>query len=203
MLLRTDLDAPVMDVQSEGDISGILDSYAARQPDNDHFRLWEVAGTSHADAHLLGANAASIDCGVPVNNGPLHIVAKAALHALDQWVRTGEAPPEAPRLEVVAGDPVTTQRDADGIALGAIRTPPVDVPVDVLSGQPGPNSDVICLLLGSTVPLPADRLAAMYASRADYEQRYADATDRAIAAGFVLEDDRAALMSFAQPTRIG
>ncbi|MGZ4728217.1 MAG: alpha/beta hydrolase domain-containing protein [Acidimicrobiales bacterium] len=203
VLLRTDLDAPVMDVQSEGDISGILDSYAARQPDNDHFRLWEVAGTSHADAHLLGANAASIDCGVPVNNGPLHIVAKAALHALDQWVRTGEAPPEAPRLEVVAGDPVTTQRDADGIALGAIRTPPVDVPVDVLSGQPGPNSDVICLLLGSTVPLPADRLAAMYASRADYEQRYADATDRAIAAGFVLEDDRAALMSFAQPTRIG
>ncbi len=201
-LFRTDLDAPVLDLQSESDVAGVLSSASARQPDNDHLRLWEVAGTAHADAHLLGPMASSIDCGVPINDGPLHVVAKAAIHALDHWVRTGEAPPEAPRLELSTGNPVTVVRDADGIALGGIRTPPVDVPVDVLSGQPGPKSDVICLLLGSTMPLPADRIAALYPSRADYEQRYAAGTDAAIAAGFVLEDDRAALQAYAQPTRV-
>jgi hypothetical protein len=74
-----------------------------------------------------------------------------------------------------------------------VRTPPVDVPVRVLSSEQGPSESVICLLLGSTRPMPADRLAPRYPSRADYERRYRGAVDRAIAAGFVLEDDRAAL----------
>ena len=78
-IFRTDVAAPVMDVQTETDVTSILNSYAARQPDNDRFRLWEVTGTSHADAHLLGADAKYVDCGVPINNGDLHIVAKAAL----------------------------------------------------------------------------------------------------------------------------
>ena len=48
---------PVLDIQTETDVASILNSYAARQPDNDHFRLWEVAGTAHADAHLVGPSA--------------------------------------------------------------------------------------------------------------------------------------------------
>ena len=98
--------------------------------------------------------------------------------------------------------PLEIRRDADGIALGGIRTPPVDVPVDVLSGVPGPNPDLLCILLGSTTPLPAERLAELYPSRADYEQRYAAAADEVIEAGFVLEDDRDALLAFADPSRI-
>src|SRR5262249_40390831 len=69
-VLRDDLDAPVVELQTESDVTGILNSVAVRQPDSDRFRLWEVAGTSHADAHLLGSVAGSIDCGVPINNGP-------------------------------------------------------------------------------------------------------------------------------------
>jgi hypothetical protein len=42
---------------------GPFNSYAARQPDNNHFRLWEVAGTAHADAHLIGSVAKYITCG--------------------------------------------------------------------------------------------------------------------------------------------
>ena len=80
-IFRTDVAAPVIDIQTETDVASILNSYAARQPDNDRFRLWEVAGTAHADAHLVGPIAKYIDCGVPINNGPMHIVAKAALHA--------------------------------------------------------------------------------------------------------------------------
>jgi hypothetical protein len=201
-LLRTDLEAPVMELQAESDVVGVLSSLDVRQPDSDRFRLWEVAGTAHADAHLMGEMASAIDCGVPINDGPMHLVAKAALRALDTWVRSGEEPPGAPLLEVTEGLVPEIQRDSDGIALGGIRTPPVDVPVDVLSGVAGPSTDLICILLGSSTPLAEARLAELYPSRDEYEQQYAAAADRTIQAGFVLDADRDALMAYAQPSRI-
>jgi hypothetical protein len=199
---RTDLAAPVLDIQAETDVTSILDSITVRQPDSDKFRLWEIAGTAHADTRSIGHIASALDCGAPINDGPQHFVAKAALRSLDHWLRSGAVPPVAPRLEATAANPPQLLRNADGIALGGIRTPPVDVPVDVLSGVPGPNPDLICILLGSTIPLSDERLAVLYASRADYEQRYAAATDAVIAAGFVLEEDRAALLGEADPSRI-
>jgi hypothetical protein len=200
-ILRDDLGAPVLELQSEGDLTGLLDSSASRQPDSDHFRLWEVAGTAHADTRLVGERASTLDCGVPINNGPMHVVAKAALRSLDDWLRSGTAPPTAERIELTRDASPKVARDADGIALGGIRTPPVDVPVDVLSGDPGPKSDIICLLLGSTTPLSDARLAELYVSRADYVRKYSEATDLTITSGFALEDDRDALQAFAQPER--
>ena len=167
-IFRTDQDAPVLDIQTETDVASILDSYAARQPDSDRFRLWEVAGTAHADAHLVGPSAKYIDCGVPINNGPMHIVAKAALRALTTWLTTGTGARSSRRASTsTPGATPQIRRDADGIALGGIRTPPVDVPVATLSGAPGPNPSTICLLLGSTKPFSAARLAQLYPSRAD------------------------------------
>lgn len=89
-----------------------------------------------------------------------------------------------------------------GTALGGIRTPMVDVPVDVLSGVAGPNPDAICILSGSTAPLSEARLAQLYASRDDYVQRYAASTDAAIAAGFILAADREALIAKSDPARL-
>jgi len=200
--LRDDLDAPVLVLQAEGDVVGVLDSVAVRQPDTDRYRLWEVAGAAHADARLLGPVAGALDCGAPVNDAPMHLVAKAALRALETWVRSDEAPPMAPRLEVTDGSDPQVRRDADGIALGGLRTPPVDVPVDVLSGAPPPSPDLLCLLVGSTRPLPGERLAVLYPTRADYEQRYRAAVDATIDAGFVLPEDRDALLGYAQPSRL-
>jgi len=202
-VFRDDLDAPVMVLEAEGDTVGLLRASLVRQPDSDRYRLWEVAGTAHADRHLLGVTADSIDCGVPINDGPMHVVAKAALRALDVWVRTGTAPPSAPRLGMDftdEADPVVV-RDADGIAVGGVRTPPVDVPLDALTGEPA-SASVLCMLLGSTTPLDPARIGALYSSRADYEQRYAAAVDATIAAGFVLEEDRAALEAYSQPLRV-
>ena len=201
-LLRDDADVPIIELQAESDVTGVLGSVAARQPDTERFRLWEVAGTSHADVHLLGSVSATIDCGGPINNGPMHVVAKAAYRGLVNWIRTGTAPPAAPRLAVSEGAQPAVQRDADGIALGGIRTPPVDVPIDVLSGNPRSNPSLICLLLGSTTPLPADLLAQRYPSPADYTAAYAASADAAIAAGYVLADDRDALLAYADPSRI-
>ena len=137
-IFRTDQSAPVLDLQTETDVASILNSYAARQPDNDRFRLWEVAGTAHADQHALGsANSRYVNCGVPINDGTTHFVAKAGLRALTNWIETGTAPVTAPRLDVAPGAAPQVRRNADGIALGGIRTPPVDVPVAVLSSHAG------------------------------------------------------------------
>ena len=94
------------------------------------------------------------------------------------------------------------RRDRDGIALGGIRTPPVDVPVTVLSGATGPNPSTICLLLGSAKPLPAARIAELYSSRADYEQKYEQATDATIKAGFAMQGDRETLLGFSDPSAV-
>jgi hypothetical protein len=201
-IFRTDESAPIMDVQTETDVGSVLNSYAARQPDTDRYRLWEVTGTAHADVHLVGANASSLGCGFPINNGPMHIVAKAAYHALKAWLETGKAPVIAPRIDVKAGASPQIERNPEGIALGGIRTPPVDVPVATLSGAPSPNPTTICLLVGSTKPFTAAQLAKLYPSRADYVKRYDADADAAIKAGFVLAQDRAALLGFAAPQMI-
>ena len=186
-ILRTDLRTPALELQAESDVTGVLRSVDVRQDDSDTFRLWEVAGTAHADAHLLGALSTQIDCGMPINNGPMHLVAKAALRALVNWIDTGAPPPEQPRLATTATSPVAIARDADGIAIGGIRTPFVDVPAEVLSGEPGPDPSLLCILLGSTRPLPAPSFDERYGDT--YGTRFEDATLRAIEAGVILAED--------------
>ncbi len=203
-IFRTDQDAPVLDIQTETDVASILNSYVARQPDSDRFRLWEVAGTAHADQHLLGSAAEYIDCGVPVNDAsdaPRR--QSGAARARRRWITTGEAPPTAPRIDVAPGAAPQIRRDADGIARGGIRTPPIDVPVVVLSGAPGPDPAVICLLDGSTKPLPAARLArALPVTAPRTSAAYNAAAAATIKAGFVLPEDRAALLAFSDPALI-
>ena len=201
--LRTDQSTPALDLQSETDVTGIFNSALARQPDDAHFRLWEVAGTAHFDEFLLGASSKAIDCDGRINDGPMHVVAKAALRALTAWIATGSPPDSAPRLQVTSDAAPQIQRDNDGIALGGIRTPPVDVPVATLSGAPTSSTSVICLLLGSTTPFTRERLAALYASPEDYFQRFDAMIDSAIVAGYVLAEDRAAMLEFAHADLVG
>jgi hypothetical protein len=196
-ILRTDTEVPIFEVQAENDVVGVLKSVASRQPDTDLFRLWEVAGTSHADVDILGEGRADVvDCGVPINDGPRHVVSKAALRHLVTWIDDGTLPPTMPLLEL---DDASVRRDEDGIAQGGVRTPPVDVPTRALSGEPGPNTDVICILLGSGPDIAPDRLAELHGSRADFEAAYAEAVDDAIEAGVVLEEDREAIEGYAHP----
>ena len=201
--IRADGDAPVLTLETESDVVGFFGYHRARQPDTDRFRLWEVAGTAHADAFIVGPLAGALDCGGQINTGPQHLVVKAALRHLDTWVRTGEAPPTAEPFELDdASGQTRLARDADGIVLGGVRTPPVDVPVATLSGEPHGSPSVICLLLGSTIPFTEDQLRSRYASRDDYLAAYESAADEVVAAGFVLEEDLPALLDAAQPDAI-
>ena len=53
-------------------------------------------------------------------------------------------------IELVDDSPTPAiRRDDDGIALGGLRLAPVDVPIEALSGEPGPSGELICQLFGS------------------------------------------------------
>lgn len=198
--LRTDGTTPVLVVEAEGDLVAPMGFAPARQPDTDHIRLWEMAGTAHADRYAAGDIGSLLGCPAPINEGPAHYLLKSALRSLDRWVATGEAPPIAPRIEVDADGAVV--RDAVGNALGGIRTPVVDVPAATLSGDP--VGDVLmCQLFGSTTRFGPAQLRERYGDRDAYLAAFDEALDRAVTDGWVLPEDRAALAAEARATDFG
>jgi hypothetical protein len=200
LLIRTDLDVPVLMVQTETDLLPVLGYAEARQDDTGLIRLWEIAGTAHADASTLGPYASMVDCGVPINDGPQRFVVRAALRHLVSWAAGGEAPPAAPRLAIeVDADRVMFPRDTDGLAGGGIRLPQIEVPVAALSGEPGPVDTLMCQLLGSTSAFTPERLAELYPSPDAYLASYEAATDAAITTGFALPEDRDEILADARP----
>lgn len=193
--IRDDLAVPVLVLQTETDVLGHLDSFPARQPDTDRFRLWEVAGSAHADRSLIGDFEEVLGCEEPVNRGQQRFVVRSGLRHLVAWSDGGPPPPTADRL-VVDGDESMPRversyaTDDLGNVLGGVRTPCVDAAVEVLSGLCGPGASHVCRLFGRTLALPPDVLQTRYPTRADYLAAYEQATDDAVAAGFVLDDDR-------------
>ncbi|WP_436792932.1 alpha/beta hydrolase domain-containing protein [Actinospongicola halichondriae] len=193
--LRDDLDAPILVFTTETDLT-VLGYARARQPDSDAVVDWEVAGTAHADAFLIGgdpqAAADALGCPQPVNDGPQNIALKAAVAALVDWVVDGTAPPTGDRIEV--DDDGAIVRDADGLAVGGIRLPAVTVPSGSLSGDPADGATLICSLFGTTTPFGPDEMAARYGSSAGYAAAVDAAYDEAVAAGFALEGDRQSVL---------
>ena len=207
--------APVMIVQTETDVFGVLKALPSRQPDSGQVRLWEIAGAAHADSYLIGASftdsgaltAAELSAlltprsdplgvpfAAPINSGPQHhYVAQAALAALEAWVRDGTAPASAGRL--TADPDGTLVTDDHGIALGGLRTPWVDVPAAVLSGL-GQGDTGPGVIFGSTTPFAAATLTGLYpGGRDDYLARFGKAAEQAIAAGFLLPEDLAEILA--------
>lgn len=199
VVIRDDLAVPVLMVQTETDLTGRLRYLAARQDDTELIRLWEIAGTAHTDKFMIGEFEDFLGCPRPVNTGQQAYVLRAALRHLDTWARTGEPAPRAARLTVQDGAFVV---DDVGNARGGIRTPVVDAPTGILRGDTEPDAPVICQLFGSTLPLDDDTLRWLYTDRAAYLKAYEEATDEAIASGFVLAEDRDAVLAEARPDLI-
>jgi hypothetical protein len=216
--LRPDLRVPVITLISETDLIGssqLGGFYGARQPDTDRLRVWEMPGTAHADAYvftvaagdngsqpiktlaagwvpisnILGAKLAK-----PINAAPQHhYLAMSAVAHLDQWVRTGKAPPRAEPMTVKppsepGGSPMLAA-DRHGITLGGIRTPWVDVPLARTSGF-GNSGGAFGFLVGSTEPFDAALLAKLYpGGKLIYLRKFDEALTRAVKAGFILPAD--------------
>ena len=203
--IRDDLDVPVMQFQTETDLFGVLGFHRASQDDTDMLRTWEAAGTAHADQAILDYNAelASEEggggfdlaamCG-SINTGPQAQVVRAALSALRDWVVDGTEPPEAPRLHT-EGEAIV--RDRWGIALGGIRTPGVDAPVSVLTGEAPAGRSLFCMLFGDTVPFDPATIASLYPTDDTYVAAVTDSANAAVDAGFLLRADADAFIEAA------
>jgi hypothetical protein len=213
--LRPDLRVPVLTVITESDLLGWppLNGYhAARQADTDRLRVWEVAGTAHADNYTF--TIGFIDSGSlpaeklaaayaptremfgntlpqPMNFGPQHhYVVEAALWQLDRWVRTGQAAPKAPALKLTEGETPKLATDANGLAEGGLRTPWVDVPTAILSGAGS--------MVGFGKPFDAATLGRLYpGGKAEYLKKFEASLDAAIRAGYIVPEDKPEILELA------
>lgn len=195
--IRTDLAIPVFMFETQTDVVEL--GYAsARQPDTAHIRAWEVAGTSHADAYLVGSAAGVLGCTSPVNDGPQHTVVQAAFAAFGRWVDQGTPPPSPMPFRLVSTTPAELALDPYGNVIGGVRTPSVDVPVSTLSGAAPAGTTALCSLFGSTNTFSPAMLVSLYHNKGSYLSRYTASLDRSIHQGFILPADRAALLADAQ-----
>ncbi|MGB1139800.1 MAG: alpha/beta hydrolase domain-containing protein, partial [Halioglobus sp.] len=216
VLVRDDIEVPVMMFQTESDVVA-LDSYLSRQDDTDLFRLWEAAGTAHADYYITittnsdrgdDPNVAAVFeealfCDKPINTGPQHFVTKAALVALNTWVVDGVPPVIADRITVNESIPEIV-RDEFGNALGGIRTPFVDAPLATLSGE-GNSSESFGFcnrLFGTTALLDANTIASRYADSAAYIAEVDASADSAVEEGFLLPADAELVKAYARQVDI-
>jgi hypothetical protein len=218
---RPDLRVPVLALITETDlIDGRRPGYNnARRPDDRRLRVWEVPGAAHTDNYMFGggnrdngrqpiADLAKVF--VPTRQGPLsleavplnpgmphHYVGQAAVAALDGWLRTGRPPASTARIVLAPGTRDDVRRDAQGIALGGVRSPWVDVPTIRLSGKGDPKS-FVGSLAGSGLQLTKAELSALYpGGKAEYLRKFTAALDAAIRRGHVLRDDRAEILQIA------
>ncbi len=219
VIIREDIDKPVMDVQTEADLF-VLGSYPNRQDDNDMFRLWEITGAAHADYYSMNSGMYAtgdetqadiiiskrpvpvvLKCDDPVSSAPQHhFVCKAALAALNTWIKDGTKPPTADRIEVVDGAIV---RDEFGNALGGIRSPYVDVPVATFSGENGlqdmgKESENICFLFGTTAMLDDATLQSLYPNHQTYVDAVSAHAYKAVEDGFLLAADAEIIVNAAE-----
>jgi hypothetical protein len=202
--IRNDLDVPVLTAETETDLTR-LGFLPARQPDSKRFRLWEIAGSSHADQYTTkvgmvdtddgSAELALLDpskadggvlrCTQPINAAGTYSVLNAAALHLAKWVEKGTAPPVAPRL-ATKGDRLV--RDRRGIAQGGIRTPVVDVPIATNTGEIN-RGGRFCGLFGRIHTYDPSTLAGMYPSHDAYVRTFRRSADVAVRDGFWLQHD--------------
>ena len=221
VLIRTDLDVPVFLFETETDLT-LLGYARSQQPDSKFVHTWEVAGTSHADAHLIrvvigGPRDPSVGsflgCSHPVNTGPQHEVLQAALRQFVPWAKGGAPPVAGTRLELLPQQPgkqAVIARDANGIARGGVRNPLVDVPVATLTGLPPSGVTLkniangnggICALFGQTIAFDQAKLVGLYGTADNYVAKFRASADKEVAAGFLLRPDADELIAEAEANR--
>lgn len=221
--VRDDLNVPVMMLQTESDLTVLGSMMGDRQADSENVRIWEAAGTAHANAYvsLTGlfsgvdtVKAAEViettstipipgllSCTRPINSGPHHFIAQATITALNNWIRTGVAAAHADRFQT-AGNPEVLLRDSLGNVLGGIRTPYVDAPIATLSGE-GQPGDLYCKLFGTTDMFDRTQLASLYTDHEAYISAVNASADSAVSHGFLLPEDGDLIKTWARDSNVG
>ena len=198
--LRTDLSVKVFKVDCETDLL-FLGEVAARQPDSDHLRTYEVAGASHvafADFALRVALVTRDSLPPPtpqlctiqpaLSHVPAFHVLNAVYEHVSRWISDDTPPPTAPRVDVLAvGPPVVLNRTSLGLATGGIQLSQQAVPTAVENGiNSGPG---LCFLYGSHTPFDAATLARLYRNHGAYVSDVSQVSNDNVAAGYILNED--------------
>jgi len=209
--VRRDL-VPVLWLNSQSEIS------ASTVPeDSGLFRMWEMVGSAHAPHgysqyqnsgyvyHETNGNVHVYDpdeggawgyqkppgeCFTPNIYNPSYLYS-SALVALDDWVRTGNAPAPMPRADRTGG---TLHYDDLGNMAGGLRLPIIDVPIAKYYAGAAPPTDDPCArlgptpLIGASMTLSADELRARYGDSAGYVAAFEIAVEEALDAGTLLPE---------------
>jgi hypothetical protein len=224
---RESVGAKAIRVFTENDVLRGALVPAQNVPDNPVLRTWSIAGASHVPAYATDPdpeNFRSTLGGIVVreygpqaprectNPGPSQVSSWAVFHAayeaLDNWVRKGVAPRMAPPLAIsVPGPPTQVVRDGNGIVLGGIRLPDVEVPVGLNDGINSPANltdplNAFCVLYGTHREFTADQLKALYYSNDDYRDQVEDVVRRLVNQKFLLPIDGFTLVDAARHRRV-
>jgi hypothetical protein len=203
-------DVPVIELLSENEAETNL---AARRDDSDapgdHYRLYEVPGTCHMSRGESRRSTLPPTVEEP-STFPMYALAGGALDNLRRWAVEGQAPPRAPRIELLpdadAGPhgevpgSLPCARDEHGNALGGVRMPEVDVPVasyyphstlrePAMAGPPGRRPLPLGSLMGAMTPFAPDKLRELYGTPEAYREAYARRTAELVAERWILPGD--------------
>ena len=213
--IRADIDVPVFDLQTEGDMI-TLGAHLTRQDPSPHYRRWEIAGAAHTETpKWVVETPPALDmgpgCKGPVNAAPHHAVVKAGLAALTKWVRDGRAPRQSAAIDLgnpTAADPAVV-RDAYGNAKGGIRLPELEAPTAVLDGarndvaQATPGTQNFCFLYGRTQAFDTATLASLYSSHDAFVKKFNGAADALVRDGYWLKPEAEQAKAAAAQSHIG
>jgi len=201
----TPVDVPVIDFETQSDALGfdvtILGfvfyhnpgGASVRRADSDAptdlFRLYELAGASHAG---------KIDgCDGNGSSLPVAYFIRAVADLLFAWTEDGIAPPRAGRIEMEVLDEVSKAAvDGFGNAIGGVRSPFVDVPLVTYDAQG--EGGLLCPLAGDETPLPPQVLADRYGSVDAYLADFSRSLDATTETGFLRDEDRTAILDAAR-----
>lgn len=179
----------------------------------DRYRLLQVAGTAHIEAResvltnlqqfeAAGGRRPAFEVVETRSDARLDLYLRAATAAIRAWIVDGLPAPHGDRLRVVAGAE-RLERDDDGVALGGIRPPWVEVPTAVYAphGTPSDESEpppawmpfsrpeMLARLVGTMRRMPMAVVRERYRTRAAYLTRFAEAARRQVAERLLLADD--------------
>jgi L-ascorbate metabolism protein UlaG (beta-lactamase superfamily) len=206
--------APIVQVKMQGDVPN------QRRPDsddpNDTFRMYEVAGTAHADRWPYRylplnrelrkaippndtdrgvvtdiypyAHACNVE-GAMMNDFPLPYVISGVLANLDAFKRNGTPMPRTEPIRTAgetARSPVVT--DQHGNALGGLRTVWLDAPTKTWYAHV-PGTFSTCYDMGYSVDWPLSKIQAVYGGIPNWTRQANASIDRMVAQRIVTRAD--------------
>ena len=210
----SDIGLPILELQGERELLVTISVYGDlgyRRPDSRTYRLYEVPGMSHVNAEPespVSGFAGSVTCERPPDAQPSAFrqtdIWQMAFENLVRWVSKDVAPPKAPRIKLEA-DGKTVTRDADGNALGGLRSVFVDAPTaGIMPTSLAPGGVVMnpCAYVGYQLDLDEARLQELYHDHAGYVRAVVKSTKKLVREGFLLPEDARELVTAARESDV-